>query len=217
MNYYQLLGIDSRASKNDIKKAYRKKAVEFHPDINKSPEASDVFKKIKIAYDNLYDDTLRMLYDRSLVNIINSRNIYTQVYKKDTYGVKPTPVIIEPRNVVVKGIEFLDIKRKPDSFSNVVYTFNLNLKNVDLTNCYVYPVMRVKGLLLFEDSHFQFIIKCPEHKGNFWIEVVDLETDYIIYQIGKLSLNKIKYGARIPISNMNRVLINFLDRVLMGG
>ena len=116
MNYYQLLGIDSRASKNDIKKAYRKKAVEFHPDINKSPEASDVFKKIKIAYDNLYDDTLRMLYDRSLVNIINSRNIYTQVYKKDTYEAKPAPVIIEPRNVVVKGIEFLDIKRKPDSF-----------------------------------------------------------------------------------------------------
>lgn len=216
MNYYQLLGIDNKASKNDIKRAYRKKAVEFHPDLNKSPEASEMFKKIKIAYDNLYDDTLRMLYDRSLVNIIHSRNIYSQVYKDSTV-VRPAPVIIEPRNVVIKGVEFLDIKRKPDSFSDVVYTFNLNLKNIDLTHCYVYPVMRIKGLLLFEDSNFQFIIKCPEHKGNFWIEIVDLETDYIIYQMGKLSLNKIKQGAKIPISNMNRTLINFLDKVLMGG
>ena len=218
MNYYQILGIDNKATKNDIKRAYRKKAVEFHPDVNKSPSASEMFKRIKIAYDNLYDDILRMVYDRSLLNIINSRDIYTQVYKASPRAAyQAPPVIVKPRNVTIKGVFFSDVQRKPDSFSDIVYSFNLNIKNIDLTNCHIYPIVRVKGILISEDKRFQFVIKCSEHKGSFWLEIIDLETDYVICQILKLNLSKIKYGAKIRVPNINRSLINFLDNIFMEG
>ncbi|KAF9423750.1 hypothetical protein BGZ94_008190 [Podila epigama] len=66
-NYYQLLDIDPSASKDDIKKAYRKQALLFHPDKMKphmKEEASQHFQLISEAYEVLYDDTKRELYDR---------------------------------------------------------------------------------------------------------------------------------------------------------
>jgi len=52
-DYYEILGIKSISSVDEIKKAYRKKAREFHPDINHSPEAKDMFIAITEAYEFL--------------------------------------------------------------------------------------------------------------------------------------------------------------------
>jgi hypothetical protein len=52
-NYYEILGVKSISSVDEIKKAYRKKAREFHPDINHSPEAKDMFIAITEAYEFL--------------------------------------------------------------------------------------------------------------------------------------------------------------------
>jgi molecular chaperone DnaJ len=63
-DYYEVLGIGRDASADDIKKAYRKMAVQFHPDRNKEPGAEDKFKEISEAYDVLKDPDKKAAYDR---------------------------------------------------------------------------------------------------------------------------------------------------------
>src|SRR5690242_17401716 len=63
-DYYKVLGVDKKASQEDIKKAYRKLARQYHPDTNKDPGAEDRFKEISEAYDVLGDPEKRKTYDR---------------------------------------------------------------------------------------------------------------------------------------------------------
>src|SRR5215204_7557255 len=63
-DYYKVLGVDKKASQDDIKKAYRKLARKYHPDTNKEAGAEDRFKQISEAYDTLGDPDKRKKYDR---------------------------------------------------------------------------------------------------------------------------------------------------------
>ncbi|HEY8259139.1 MAG TPA: molecular chaperone DnaJ [Gemmatimonadales bacterium] len=63
-DFYALLGIERTAADGDIKKAYRKLAMEFHPDRNSSPDAEARFKEITEAYEVLRDPQRRAAYDR---------------------------------------------------------------------------------------------------------------------------------------------------------
>ncbi|WP_421873114.1 molecular chaperone DnaJ [Marinoscillum sp.] len=64
-DYYEILGVDKGASKDEIKKAYRKIAIKFHPDKNPDDkEAEDKFKEAAEAYEVLSNDEKRQRYDR---------------------------------------------------------------------------------------------------------------------------------------------------------
>ena len=63
-DYYKTLGVDKKASQDDIKKAYRKLARQYHPDTNKEPGAEERFKEVSEAYDVLSDPEKRKKYDR---------------------------------------------------------------------------------------------------------------------------------------------------------
>ena len=63
-DYYDVLGVAKGANKDEIKAAYRKLALEFHPDRNKAPEATERFKEISEAYAILSDDEKRNQYDQ---------------------------------------------------------------------------------------------------------------------------------------------------------
>ncbi|TRY87344.1 hypothetical protein DNTS_017212 [Danionella cerebrum] len=63
-DYYSVLGIQKGASDDEIKKAYRKQALKYHPDKNKSPGAEEKFKEIAEAYDVLSDPKKKDIYDR---------------------------------------------------------------------------------------------------------------------------------------------------------
>lgn len=63
-DYYKILGINKGASEDEIKKGYRKMALKYHPDKNKSPGAEEKFKEIAEAYDVLSDKNKREIYDK---------------------------------------------------------------------------------------------------------------------------------------------------------
>lgn len=63
-DYYEVLGVQKSASKDEIKGAYRKLALQYHPDRNKGHDAEEKFKEISEAYAVLSDDDKRKRYDR---------------------------------------------------------------------------------------------------------------------------------------------------------
>jgi len=63
-DYYEVLGVTRSSSENDIKKAFRKLAFQYHPDHNKGSDAAEKFKEISEAYQVLSDSEKRDTYNR---------------------------------------------------------------------------------------------------------------------------------------------------------
>ncbi|MFB5645702.1 MAG: DnaJ domain-containing protein, partial [Nitrosopumilaceae archaeon] len=63
-DYYEVIGVSKTASADEIKSQYRKLALKFHPDRNKSKEAAEHFKEISEAYAVLSDSEKRKIYDQ---------------------------------------------------------------------------------------------------------------------------------------------------------
>ena len=61
--HYAALGLKSDASLSDVKRAFRQKASQFHPDRNSDPDAPARFREVQEAYDVLSDDDKRKAYD----------------------------------------------------------------------------------------------------------------------------------------------------------
>lgn len=67
-DYYKILNVDKKATKEEIKKAYKKLAMQYHPDKNSDPEAAEKFKDINEAHEILSDDAKRSKYDNPVEN-----------------------------------------------------------------------------------------------------------------------------------------------------
>ena len=63
-DYYKILGVERGAGQDDIKKAYRRLARKYHPDVSKEPDAEERFKEVGEAYEVLKDPEKRAAYDQ---------------------------------------------------------------------------------------------------------------------------------------------------------
>lgn len=65
-NYYQVLELNNNASEGDIKKAYKRLALKYHPDKNKDPDAVEKFQKVAQAYQHLTDKSIQSVNPNDL-------------------------------------------------------------------------------------------------------------------------------------------------------
>lgn len=73
-DYYKILGVERDISQSDLKKAYRKMARKYHPDVSKEKDAEDRFKEVNEAYEVLGDESKRSQYDTLGSNYQNGQN-----------------------------------------------------------------------------------------------------------------------------------------------
>lgn len=124
-NYYEILGVSETATQEEIKKAYRKKAVEHHPDKGGSEET---FKKIASAYDTLGDETKRKSYDQKRKNPFSNDNTGFNPFEEfinRTFNQRKRSV---PDKVIEVNIGVLE------SFNEVEKTINF-FRNYGCTTC----------------------------------------------------------------------------------
>ena len=101
-DYYALLGVGPDATLAQIKKAYRKLAKQYHPDINNNSDAAEKFREITEAYDTLTDPDRRRRYDRlhgtgrTTFGADDERSRYTRPGNAPTPGTAP-PAATAPR------------------------------------------------------------------------------------------------------------------------
>ena len=88
MNLYNSLELDSNCSKSDIKKAYKKLIIKWHPDKNDvklKQECEKKFREIKLAYEILYNEKTREEYDLTLQNDNKPYDLFIKILKKNKY------------------------------------------------------------------------------------------------------------------------------------
>lgn len=73
---YETLEVSENASADEIKKAYRKLARKYHPDVNKDPKAEDKFKEINAAYEVLSDEQKKLQYDQHGDSMFGGQNFH---------------------------------------------------------------------------------------------------------------------------------------------
>ncbi len=138
-DYYEILGIERKASIDDIKPAYRKLAMEYHPDRNKSPDAEEKFKEISEAYAVLSDQKKRQQYDQFGHAGIDQRYSQEDIFRNINFEDILRDIGAEIYNSVGRGENIFNIifgaggtrgHEGPGKGLDIIYRLEINLEDV---------------------------------------------------------------------------------------
>lgn len=119
MDYYQILGVSRSSNSEEIKRAYRRLAVMYHPDKNPDPQAENIFKTINEAYDVLSDPEKRSRYDLRL------QNPYIETAEPDTPPKHRDPRYRPVRNKVYRKSERENLRELMAEYLPIVQRITL--------------------------------------------------------------------------------------------
>lgn len=136
-DYYEILGVDKNSNQDDIKKAYRKLALKYHPDRNKDPDSEDKFKLISEAYQVLGDETKRKNYDMGNIdmNFSDSFDMFNEIFKqhmdffKNDFG-NYDDILREINNIDIRDIPIQSGFYIFENYNNENNSFIQNIKNL---------------------------------------------------------------------------------------
>lgn len=121
MNYYNTLGIENTASAEDIKLAYRKLAMKYHPDRNQNDKAAEEkFKEVSAAYEVLGDENKRKQYDFQLAHGATSHNAAHMNFNE------PFEDII---NQMFSQAGFHNFRRRPEKNQDLSFNMAISLED----------------------------------------------------------------------------------------
>src|SRR3989338_5424042 len=112
LTYYKILGIDQRSTEAQIKKAYRKLSMQFHPDKNHGQD--ELFKLIDEAYKVLSDSQERNKYDSSLMREQSPHVSPTAFYRNTSYMAPEEIILGKARRIFDSNIRKIKGMRKWD-------------------------------------------------------------------------------------------------------
>jgi len=234
MNFYETLQIPVTATKSEIKKAYHKMAIQYHPDKYSGPNAKEKFLEIKTAYDILYDDKKRAQYDN--MSSEERARIFDLIKQ---YFTEIRPEYSYVYDIIINML----YEENEDEFRNDINEFNIKkifakigerIKNsrkekhiqieanecdlyVKLKEIYENVIKKVKiGDEIYEiETWKKQIILENTDIGTVTINIICSDTnifqqinDYDLLVIQKVSLSQYLYGGKIKIHHLDNSIVH---------
>ncbi len=193
INYYQVLELDESASVADIKQAYRKLAMRYHPDVNHDEDASQKFEEIKLAYEILQDIKTKEI-DREAHSFYNAYDVFSDFLAR----AKTMREESFQENIFVKS--YADVKQKTKVLKEEEDNWKEVINDAENENTFNHQTIR--------DAIIKSFI---EEINNQKINLFDVYLRiYMDKQI--LNLNKLSYEKRRIFLMKQEIYINAIKR-----
>lgn len=223
INYYEILGLNTNASIDQIKKAYRKLAKKFHPDVSSEKNSEEKFKQILKAYEVLSDPIKKRKYDDYLINnsyinrnfndFVNSENFGSSNFASSDFSKNFRNSKIDKSFLNIsleKEIDLLEILRENKISLKIhkkIISENLNkeFKEIDI----IIDLTKNLNISILEDNIGKFILIKLEGQGHEdFIEFENISKQNIKYFIfGDLILKiRLNFPKNIEITNDNDII-----------
>jgi curved DNA-binding protein CbpA len=205
MSYYDILGIDKNAGKNEIKKSYKKLALKYHPDMNHDIEnTSSIFIIINTAYEALLNEEKKKEYDKFINRL--SQNNSINVPKQAKYH----PVIsktIDEFNYVLWDFE--------EMLKKIEKKYSISVEKISLYDFIINLLKYLENEILNENYRYNNFSTKKErimlHLNNYYY-LLRVEIDKYIQKIDLKNNNEIKRVLEIKDTLIKK--INEFDKYL---